>query len=94
MPKPSLTHLIRRERGPAGKKLPPCLPEVEFIVNYINDNYLSFSKVEAEAGLTIGTTWRWRMQGTNPTIANVRAILNVLGFDLKIVELPDDPPPD
>jgi DNA-binding phage protein len=61
-------------------------PEVQFIFDEIARRGLSKSRVGEDAGFSRNTLYSWKTHGA--PLFGVKAVLNYLGYDLKIVPLP------
>ncbi len=74
-------------KGPRGKIPIPlhAHPLVRFIVRRMNADLMTFEDVERRSGVDASTVHHWR--DSNPRIHNLEAVLNVLGYRLKIVPL-------
>ena len=62
-------------------------PAVVFLDARINERRLSAQGICDQAGLGRGTISRWRTEGHSPSVGNLEAVLNVLGYRLAVVPL-------
>lgn len=62
-------------------------PAVVFADDIVQERNLSASRVSRQAGVGESTISNWRTKGNSPSVGNLEAVLNVLGFRLAVVPL-------
>lgn len=62
-------------------------PAVVFLDQHILEGRLVARKVSEKAGLGPGAISNWRTLGTSPSVGNLEAALNVVGYKLAVVPL-------
>ena len=67
------------------------LPLVQKLRQIINERRYSVDGLARKAGVHRDTIHGWRRCKFSPSVANFEAVLNVLGYQLAIVPLPDKP---
>lgn len=60
-------------------------PTVGFVISEIERQGLTQANVCRLAGLSPNVLTLWRRHGKEPRIGNIRAVLNLLGYDLAII---------
>lgn len=60
-------------------------PAVAILARLLRERAGTLEAVHADAGLPRRTTQRWTAGTTSPRLADVRAVLNALGYDLQVV---------
>jgi hypothetical protein len=61
-------------------------PLIKFIVDEMRKQKLDGTNFEAKAGISRQTLLKWR-RGGSPGIANIRAAVNTLGYNLKVEKI-------
>jgi len=65
-----------------------CHPFVRFIFRRMNSDNVTFRQLGKRSGVDASTIHQW--DNMNPRIHNIEAVLNALGYCLKIVPLEDE----
>jgi hypothetical protein len=68
-------------------------PSVRELFQLLNKHHPNLPDrcIHATVGLTSGTLRNWRLGVNTPRVHNIRAALNMIGFDLQVVRVvPDD----
>lgn len=75
---------MARKRGP--RETTGCDPAVVALYRAINETPLTVGEIAYRAGLNENTIWTWLgRKPPVPNIANLRAVLNALGYEIQVV---------
>lgn len=74
--------------------LPGVDPAVTRLAAILDDHVGFMSAIARRSGVSQHTVMGWLRRRKNPTVASLRAVLNTLGHDLRVVPIKDenDPP--
>lgn len=60
-------------------------PLVKLVYSQLDDQNISYNKMAKLSGVDVSTFSNWKFK-CSPTLINIEAVLNALGYDLKAVK--------
>jgi transcriptional regulator with XRE-family HTH domain len=79
--------VYRRQRRETASN---CHPFVKFLSKEMARQRATLTDVADRSGVCIKTIGQWRSGGRTPKLRDIEAVVNVLGFELKLVPMKEE----